>query len=193
MVREPVRRYWTLEEYLEYEEEEGIRHEYIDGEIYAMSGGTDKHSAIIANALIEIGQQLRGTDCQIRTSDMRVKINESVYVYPDFSMVCGKLEFADAKHTMLTNPILVAEVISASSANYDKGAKADYYRSLPSLQAYMIIEQSKVAVQLYTRQNNSWSLQEFKKLDISIPLEMIGCHLPLSEIYRNINFEEDAV
>lgn len=190
MAMNPVKRYWTLEEYLAYEAETGMKHEYIDGEIYAMSGGTDKHSLIPINCTTELAYKLRGKSCRVYNSDMRVKINDITYVYPDFSVVCGKAQFADDKRTMLINPTLVAEVISPSSANYDKGLKADFYRSLPSVQAYLLIEQERVHAQLYIRQESTWQLQEFSGLDAVIPLEALEMTLPLSEVYREIEFSD---
>jgi Uma2 family endonuclease len=190
MAHDPVKRYWTLEEYLEYEQETGIKHEFIDGEIYAMSGGTDKHSLIAMYTGAELIQRLRGKSCRTYNSDMRVKITDTTYVYPDFSVVCGKAEFADEKHTMLLNPTLVAGVISSSSADYDRGSKADFYRSLASVQAYLLLDQDRVFAQLYTRHEAAWLLQEFSGLEALIPLEAINCSLPLSEAYRDIEFDD---
>lgn len=189
MVSNPIQQYWTVEEYLAYEQETDIRHEYIDGEIFAMAGGTENHSLITGNSYTEISYQLRGSSCRAYTSDLRAKISDIKYVYPDFSVVCGEAEFADDNHTMLTNPILVVEVTSPSSMNYDKGLKADYYRSLPSVQAYLLLEQNKVLAQLYKRHDAGWLLQEFDQLDMSIPLNVINCSLPLAEVYRGIMFE----
>lgn len=190
MATNPQKEYWTVEEYLAYEEETGIKHEYIDGEIFAMAGGTDNHSWIAMNASSELVQGLKGSPCHVRNSDMRVKIAESKFVYPDFSVVCGKTTFADDKRTMLTNPTLVAEVTSDSSENYDRGAKADYYRSLPSVEAYLILDQDRVHAQLYTRHEVGWLLREFSTRDDIIPLEALDCSLPLSEVYRDIVFED---
>lgn len=190
MVAERIAKYWTVEEYLAYEQETGIKHEYIDGEIFAMSGGTDKHSRIKANCIVEVGYQLRDKPCILYDSDMKVKISEIKYVYPDFSIVCEKSVFTDEAHTMLLNPTLIAEVTSDSSESYDKLTKAQFYRSLPSVQAYLIIEQDRPRAELYTRQNNGWLLQEFDSLEATIPLDAIGCTLPMSEIYRDIDYPE---
>jgi len=189
MAMKPVKRTWTIAEYLAYELETGIKHEYIDGEIYAMTGGTENHSKIKVNTLIALGKQLtQATTCSIYDSDMRIKITDVKYVYPDMSVVCGESVFADEEHTMLTNPTLVVEVLSATSANYDKGTKADYYLSLPSLQAYLLLAQDRAHAQLYTRHEAGWLLREFKGLEAIVPLESINCTLALSEAYRNIQF-----
>jgi Uma2 family endonuclease len=172
MVTNQVPRYWTVEEYLAYEEETGIKHEYIDGEIYAISGGTNKHSRIAANCIIAVGKRLKNP-CHINTSDMRVKISDIKFVYPDFSVVCGEATFDDENETKLINPTFVAEVISPSSESYDRGMKSEFYRSLPSLQAYLLLDQKRVHAQLYTRHEAGWLLREFIELDAVIPLETL--------------------
>ena len=192
MASNRVERKWTVDEYLAYEEESEIKHEYIDGDIFAMSGGTNNHSGIIANITVEIGTQIRGSNCIIRTSDLRVKINDLRYVYPDLSVICGKPTFDDEKRTTLTNPTLVVEVTSPSSKNYDITTKAEMYFSLASLQAYLIIDQARVSAQLYTRQDNGWLLQWFKQSDQIIPLPMIKADLPLNEVYRDIVFDSEG-
>jgi Uma2 family endonuclease len=191
MATNPVKRKWTVEEYLAYELETGIKHEYIDGEIYAMFGGTDKHSLIKSKTLLAIGKQLeKSTTCRFYDSDMRVKITDAKYVYPDVTVVCGDSVFEDKKRTMLMNPTLVVEVLSDESENYDKGQKADYYQGLPSVQAYLLLAQDKAHAQLYTRHESGWLKREFSGLDAVVPLESIGCNLPLSEAYLNIEFDE---
>ena len=182
---------WTVEEYLAYEEEVGIRHEYIDGEIYAMTGGTPDHSGIAANGVGELRSQLRGKSCRVFTSDLKVKVSEIKYLYPDFSVICGDIQFADEKKIMVTNPILVAEVISDTSEKYDKITKSEYYRSIPSLNYYLIIDQNRVHVQVYTLQDNGWLLQEFTQREQSIPLDVIDVTLSVDELYLDVEFSDN--
>lgn len=190
MATERTEKYWTVKEYLAYERETDIKHEYIDGEIFAMAGGTDNHSEIAVNCTTELSVQLRGkVGCRRFNSDMKVKISERKYVYPDFSIVCGKAEFSDDAHTMLINPTLVAEVTSDSSKSYDKIKKAEFYRSLASLQIYLIIDQDRPHAELYVRQDKVWIFQEFNSLEDRIPLKVIACTLPMSEVYRDINLD----
>lgn len=192
MVSNPIQRKWTVAEYLQYELDTDTRYEYVDGEIYAMSGGTDKHSLIKVNTSGELFQRLKGKSCRLYDSDMRVKISDIKYLYPDFSVVCGQPEYADDNHTMLTNPTLIAEVTSPSSEDYDKGTKFDFYQELASLKGYLVIDQSQVSTRLYTQQENGWLLQDFKQRDLLIPLDMIGCELALSDIYLDIIFDGDS-
>ena len=191
MATNPVKRKWTVEEYLAYELETGIRHEYIDGDIYAMSGGSQKHNQIKTKTQFALEKQLeKSNDCELYDSDMRVKITDLRYVYPDMSVVCGEAIFADKDTMMLTNPTLVVEVLSDSTEKYDRGKKSEYYRKLPSVQEYLMLEQDRAFAQLYIRDEEEWRLKEFSGLDAVVPLESIGCNLLLSEAYRNVEFEE---
>ena len=193
MALNKVERKWTFEEYLAYEEETSIKHEYLDGEIYAMTGGTKKHAVISTNCTTEIGIQLRDSDCYVTNSEMRVQINPTKFVYPDFVVVCGKDEFMDDREITLLNPTLVAEVISDSSEKYDKGLKSEFYRSLSSLQHYLIIDPNRAYAQLYTRQtDDGWLFREFNQREMTISLEAIGVSLPMSEIYRGFTFEGET-
>lgn len=179
----------SVQEYLAWEAENEIKHEYIDGEVYAMSGGTSKHSRVAANATIAIGRQLGNSICAVHTSDMKVKVEEGRYVYPDLSAVCGKEQFEDDSETTLLNPVLVVEVTSPSSLEYDRVDKRDFYWNVSSIQGYLVVDQHRVCAELYTRADIGWLLQVYTDPDDEIPLEMLNCKLPLSEVYRGISFE----
>ena len=180
---------WTVAEYLAYEGDSEFKHEYIDGEIYAMTGGTGNHSEIKMNTAIAIGRQLDDSNCSLRNSDMRVRVSPSRYVYPDMSAVCGKASYDD-NSTILLNPILVVEVTSLSSMDYDRLAKRHYYQAVPSIQGILIIDQHRVFAELHTRKPDGWLWQQFSDLDAVIPLEMLDCTLPLAQVYRGILFED---
>jgi len=189
MTNNPVPHKWSVDEYMAYQEGTGIKHEYVDGEIYAMSGGTENHSLVATNTIAELSIQLRGSSCRVHSSDMQIKVGDLKYLYPDLSVICGKSIFADESHTLLANPTLVCEVMSPSSENYDKGLKGEFYRSLSSLKYYLVLSQNRVYAQLYSLRDDGWLLQEFTKRDDVLSLDMIGVKLPLSEIYRDIEFE----
>ena len=180
----------SVQEYLAWEAENEIKHEYIDGEVYAMSGGTGKHSSIMINITIAIGQQLGDSLCALHSSEMRVKVNDSRYVYPDLSAVCGKSSYEDESEISLLNPILVVEVTSPSSIEFDRVAKRDLYREAPSIQGYLVVDQHRVCAELYNRADVGWLLQVYTDPDDVIPLEMLNSELPLAEIYRGIAFDE---
>lgn len=176
----------TVEEYLAYEQADGIKYEYIDGEIYAMSGGTGTHSTIAANCIGELRAGLRKGNCRVLTSDMKVKITDIKYVYPDFTVVCGEPTFSDEKETMLVNPTFVAEVMSPSSVDYDSGTKANFYRSLPSVQIYLLLDQERPFAQVFTRHEAGWLLREYEGLDTVITIEEIACVLEMREVYLDV-------
>lgn len=190
MARNPVPEKWTVTDYLEYEVESGIRHEYIDGEIFAMSGGTDKHSLIIANINGSLWQSAKETDCRVYSTDMRVKVSETKYLYSDLSIVFGTAQFDDDNHTMLTNPTVVIEVTSDTSESYDKGIKAEFYRSIESLQAYLVIDQDRIQAQIFTREPDSWRFQQYN--DIQQIILLPDLELPLSDVYFDIRFDDSA-
>lgn len=188
MVSQPNRTYWTVDEYLAYEHEEGVRYEYIDGQIYMMSGGTRRHNRIAVNCTSTLNIQLESKPCEVYNSDMRTKINDMKYLYPDFSIACRNKIFSDEKETMLENPVIVAEVLS----DYRRGEKANHYRSLPSLKAYLILDPNKVYARLYTRHDEGWLLREYQSLTNVIPLDATDCELNLDVVYRDIEFETDT-
>ena len=178
----------TVAEYLAFEAESEIKHEYIDGEIYAMTGGTDNHSRIAANVIIALGTQLIGSACYVHTSEMRIKAAASRYVYPDLSVVCGQARHEDDGETSLLNPILVVEVTSPSSMTYDHGLKREMYQQVASIEGYLIIDQRSIRAELHTRVGSDWRLQTFTGREAIIPLPMLDCDLPIAQVYRGIVF-----
>jgi len=188
MASNPIRK-WTVEEYLTFDEESDIKHEFMDGEIYAMSGGTDNHTLIITNIGGYLWQATRGTNCRTRTSETRVRVNKDKYFYPDVSATCGDAQFEDDKKITLLNPTLIVEVTSASSQNFDKGIKADLYRSLDSVQAYLVVDQNQCFAQLSTRHDEGWLLRQFDQMQQSIPLAVLNLDLPMSDVYLDVAFD----
>lgn len=186
----PMPHLFTVEEYLAFELESEFKHEFIDGVIYDMTGGTSNHSEIAVNMIVGIGMQIRDTNCSLRTGDMRLKIRQGVYVYPDLCVVCGEGKYEDGRRTLL-NPILAVEVLSLTTANYDRSTKLRYYQSLPSFRGCLLVDQYGVQIDAYTRANGSWLHQSYSAIDDVMPLDMIGCDLPLSEIYRGIEFTDE--
>lgn len=186
----PMPHLFTVEEYLAFENESEFKHEYIDGVIYDMTGGTSNHSEIAVNMIVGIGMQIRDTNCSLRTGDMRLKIRQGVYVYPDLCAVCGEGQFEDGRRVLL-NPILAVEVLSPTTAKYDRSTKLMYYQSLPSLRGCLMVDQYSVWIDAYIQAEAGWRHQTYSLIDDVISLDMIGCQLPLSEIYRGIEFSED--
>ena len=185
-----TQRAMTVAEYLEWEKGEEFKHEYIDGEIIEMTGGTRNHSRIMTNVTIAIGRQLDDSDCNLHSSEMRVKISDSRYVYPDLIAVCGTERLEDESELTLLNPVFVVEVTSPSSTVYDRVDKLDYYSDVPSIEAYLIVDQDRSRADLYTRTDEGWHVRVFNSLDDLIALESLDCELPLAQVYQGIAFEK---
>ncbi len=179
-------RQMTVEEYLAFDEASEITNEYIDGVIIPMTGGTGNHGELIASIIAILYFQLEETDCVVRASTVRVSIDETKYVYPDASVVCGDPEFEDENEVTLRNPTVVVEVTSPSSLARDHVDKVTYYGAVPSIQCYLILDQERVFAECYTRTEDGWRLRQYASLDDVIPLEPLGCSLPLARVYRRI-------
>ncbi|MDE2775283.1 MAG: Uma2 family endonuclease [Chloroflexota bacterium] len=186
----PMPHLFTVEEYLAFENESELKHEFIDGIIYDMTGGTFNHSRIKVRMTFALELQLIGSNYTVCNSDMRVEISGGRHVYPDVSVVYGAAQLKDDETTLL-NPILAVEVLSPTTANYDRSTKLMYYQSLPSLRGCLIVEQYGVQIDAYTRADSGWRHRSYSSMDDVIPLEMIGCELPLAEVYRGIVFSEE--
>ena len=183
-------RQMTVEEYLAHDEACDITNEYIDGEIIPMAGGTRKHNSIVAYTIIALGNALADHDCTVFASQMRVRIDDTKYVYPDVSVVCGDSKFEDENSTILLNPTLVVEVTSPSSLAHDHIDKVAYYGAVPSIQGYLILDQNRVFAEMYTRVESGWHLQQFSSLDDTIALEPLACSLSLAQVYRGLVHQE---
>jgi Uma2 family endonuclease len=180
--------YITPEEYLTKEHKTEYRNEYFDGEIFAMAGASEAHNQIITNLMIEIGTQFKKRPCRVHSNDMRVKITPTgLYTYPDVVAVCDKPYFDDDQKDTLLNPTVIIEVLSNSTADYDRGTKFEHYRKLDSLVEYVLIAQDKYHVEHYVRQYTyQWLFSETSDLQKTIELSSIQCHLALAEIYDKV-------
>jgi Uma2 family endonuclease len=179
---------FTPEEYFQWEEGQKLRHEYVNGEVYAMSGGTINHSKIASNLNFILKSHLRGGGCQILTSDARVNIVQSNdYVYPDLSVTCDDRDRAAIQ--AIKYPCLVVEVLSPSTANYDRGDKFRMYRRNPSLQDYLLVDAEKIAIDLYRHNElGNWEIVNYQAKDL-IELESINLSCLIEDIYEDIVFE----
>lgn len=177
----------TEAEYLAFDEKSKIRYEFMDGEIFAMSGASRKHNLANTNISTELNLQLRETNCEVYVSDFRVRIRDGHNVYPDVAVACGDIEVVDNDNTLL-NPIVVFEVLSKSTEQRDRGDKAEDYYSLPSLKDYVLVSQKRVRVEHFSRQkNNVWLLKIYEDLDDTLELDSIKCKISLKMIYLKMN------
>jgi len=178
----------TEEQYLALDREAEVRSEFLDGEMWAMSGGSTRHSALATNIVIELGPLLRGTDCRVFMSDLRVRVSPGrMYVYPDVTVVCGKLLFADDRQDILLNPAVIFEGLSPSTENYDRGVKLQQYLSMETLKDYILIDQNKVRVEQYARDNaDTWTFRAYQHLDDELKIDSVGVSCQLSGIYDRV-------
>ncbi len=173
------------EEYLIVEREAEYKSEYVDGEMYAMAGGSERHNLIAANIIIAVGTQLRNSPCRIYPSDLKVRVpNSRKFFYPDVSVVCGETQFADDTKDVILNPILIVEVLSDSTAAFDRGKKFQAYQQIESLQEYLLVAQDEHVVEHFIRQEEThWLYTKVSGLDAAIVLPTIKCHLALRDVY----------
>jgi Uma2 family endonuclease len=178
----------TPQEYLAIERKAEFKSEFFDGEMFAMAGATREHTLISGNVHADVHNQLRGRDCEVYQSDMRVKVSPTgLYTYPDVSVVCGKPQFEDAEVDTLLNPKVIVEVLSESTEGYDRGKKFQHYRNISSLMEYVLIAQDSPHVEVHTRQaEGRWLLWETNDLTSIVRLQSIECSLKVSDIYARV-------
>ncbi|KYF78408.1 hypothetical protein BE11_35720 [Sorangium cellulosum] len=174
-------------EYLAFERASEQKHEYANGEIFAMSGCTREHSLLAGNIQRELGNALLERACEVHTSDMRVKITSTGrYVYPDASVVCGDPVFEDAEVDTLLNPNVIVEVLSDSSEAYDRGDKFAQYRSVPSIIEYVLVSQKEVRIEHFQRQPDGRWLLSILGSGMQLELESIGVVIDVDRVYRKV-------
>ncbi len=183
----------TPEEYLESERKSEERHEYFNGEIFAMSGAKRNHNKVATNVSGLIWQHLKGKDCESYSNDMRVFVPKTgLYTYPDLVVVCGEPKFKDNVLDTLLNPILLIEVLSDSTEGYDRGKRFQHYRSIESLREYVLVSQDEARIEKYLKQGDGfWVLSEAFGLDAKIKLDAIDCEIALSEVFDKVNFSDE--
>ena len=166
------------------------RCEYVDGEIFAMSGGTAEHHAIIGNVYGQLWTQSKGRPCHVYGQGMRLQVaSTKAGKYPDLMALCGDQQFHDDRRDLLLNPSLIVEVLSDSTEGYDRGGKFALYRRIPSLREYLLVAQDRISAELYTpAEQGRWILTVHEALQDTIELPSIGCTLTLSEVYDRIDF-----
>ena len=182
----------TVQEYLESEINAVEKHEFFDGEVFAMAGASEKHNRVVVNLTIEIGKHLKGKSCTIYPSDMRVATPQSdAYMYPDLSIVCGEIELKENIFDTLMNPSVIIEVMSPTTKVYDSGYKFFYYKQIPSLKEYIIIDPTQYFVAKFSRQiDNSWNIVETEGQNASIMINTIELEIPFDDIYYRVKFDK---
>lgn len=183
----------TPEAYLAFEKTSQIKHEYLNGEIFAMTGGSLDHNQINGNIFNQLKNNLRGSSCRPFTNDMRVKIKEiDKYTYPDIAVVCGEIELESINGVeTLLNPIVIIEILSSATELYDRGKKFRHYRQIDSLQEYILVSQYNCLVERFVRGDNGiWQiLTPYTHMSQSVNIETIDCELKLSDVYELVEFK----
>jgi Uma2 family endonuclease len=173
-------------EYLEYDETHEGKHEFVNGEVVAMSGASEAHLVIVGNLHVALRTRLRGGPCFPFISDLRVRLAETgMYCYPDLTVVCGERKFAPTRPESLTNPRVVIEVLSESTAGYDRGAKFAHYRLRPSIELVVFADSQRRLVETHAREpGDAWTLRTHPAGEV--PFTCLGISVPVEEIYEGV-------
>lgn len=185
--------FMTEAEYLEFERLSELKHEFYQGEIFAMTGASRAHNVICTYTSSSLINALGEKPCEVYQSDMRVRVSASgLYTYPDVMVVCGDPKFSDDQFDTIVNPIVIIDVLSPSTESYDdRGKKFQDYRTLKSLQEYLLISQDKPLIERYIRSDHGeWIFGDAQGLEASLTLTSIDCILRLSDVYRKVDFDD---
>jgi Uma2 family endonuclease len=184
----PIIKYYSEHDYLDFERNSQERHEFYKGEIFAMSGASYEDNVIEDNLRLIIGTSLKGKSCRSFGSNLRIHIpRNSLYTYPDIMILCGEPKFQDQKFDTVLNPAVLIEILSPSTANYDRGAKFDLYREIDSLKEYILIDSTNYHCVHYNRNaDNTWTLWETKNVNEDLLINAVNLKISLSEVYAGI-------
>ena len=176
---------YSVEQYLSLERDSNVKHEYYRGEIFAMVGATPRHGRIVTNLTVTLANQLRDRPCDVFSTDIRLHATPAdLYTYPDVMVVCDGQGRKDDAFEAIESPAVIVEVLSPSTEEYDRGAKFELYQAMASLTDYLLVRQDACHVEHRERQaDGQWLTHEYTDLDGTITLSLLGCKLPLREIY----------
>jgi Uma2 family endonuclease len=185
MIAPAPRHKHSLADYLAVEEMSAVRHEFLEGEIYAMAGGTPEHAALSAAAVVLLGSQLRGRPCRPYSADLRIRVPATgLATYADATIVCGEPERDRDSPTHVTNPTVIVEVLSPSTEDYDRGEKREHYQRVESLREYVLVAQSRPRIEVFSRtETGDWSVKVFGPGDV-VDLGSVSCTFAVDELYR---------
>ncbi len=177
-------------EYLAMERESEIRNEYVNGQMFAMSGASREHNLISTNIVRVLANYFLDKPCSVFASDMKIGISDvDIYTYPDIAVVCGREEYQDDHQDILLNPIVIIEILSDSTEAYDRGDKFASYQRIISLTQYILVSQYFCGVEIFTRNPDAtWMYSIFDRMEDIVPIKSIACEIQASEIYRKVHF-----
>lgn len=180
-------RHYTLDDYFAVEEMSVVKHEYFEGEIFAMAGASLEHNRIVSNVLTILLPALRDTGCVAYGSDLRIATQAGLFTYPDVSVISGKPLLVTGRPDTAQNPALIVEVLSDATRDYDRGKKLDAYRQIFSLREVLLVDQAEVMVDVWRRRDEtSWTSFTAADVDATLALAAVPIELPLREIYREV-------
>jgi Uma2 family endonuclease len=175
--------HYTWADYLALEASSNVKHEFLDGQIYGMAGGTPEHAALTAALSGLLFAQVRNGRCRVHDADLRVRVLETgLATYPDVTIVRGRLERDPEDPNAVTNPTLIVEVLSKSTEEYDRGDKFEHYKRIPSLRQYVLVSSRDREIEVWTRENDGWIGSTSRQGDRA-ELDSIGSHLVIAEVY----------
>ena len=182
--------YIAAEEYLMAERTAAEKHGYYQGEVFAMSGASAKHNEIFSNLFGEIAHKLKGKGCKPFGSDLRIHIpKNTLYTYPDISIICGEIKLTDDTFDTATNPSTIIEIFSRSTRNYDRPEKFSLYRDIDTLQEYILIDSQKTHIERYFRSNNNtWQLMDYYSQEDNLIISAVNISISLKDIYLDLTF-----
>lgn len=178
----------SVEEYLEREASAEVKSEYVHGELFAMTGASIPHNLVTANVITALNKALEGKDCSVFASDAKIEIEPGAhYVYPDISVVCGDICYGRDRDDVLANPMVIVEVLSKSTRDYDRGSKFKAYRRISSMTDYLLVDQYSISVEHFHRERRGfWTMAELEGEEARVKLETLGVELILADFYRGL-------
>jgi Uma2 family endonuclease len=178
--------HYTRAEYIGLERASNVKHEYLDGVIYAMAGGSPEHAAIAVNVSTLLSVGLRGRRCRVHSSDLRIRVQDTgLETYPDVSVVCGTAEVDAEDRNVITNPVVVVEVTSRSTEEYDRGEKLEHYKRISSLQEVLFVDHREKVLEVVRREQDGTWTRHTARVGSSIELVSLGCELSVEDVYRD--------
>jgi Uma2 family endonuclease len=189
-VREPAVAYGkkilSPEEYIKFENESQQKHEFFKGEIFAMAGAGLKHNQIFKNLFFELCSALKGKSCQPYGSDLRIHIPQNtLYTYPDISIICRELISSTEELDSVVEPVIIIEILSESTQNYDRGAKFKLYRDIPTLKEYIMVDSDSISIECFrVNKTNHWELEEYKTLEQILSIPTLAVNLSIKQVYE---------
>ncbi|MGE0087374.1 MAG: Uma2 family endonuclease [Desulfococcaceae bacterium] len=189
----PQTNFLSAEEYLETEEHAECKSEYYHGGLFAMSGASFNHNLIAANMFMALGASLGRSDCFVLGSDMKIEVDKARhYTYPDLSIVCGDVRFAANRDDTVTNPVVIAEILSESTKDYDRGSKFTAYRNISSLKDYLLVDQYSCHVEYFFKdEKGRWGLEEYRSEDDCFIIRSVNAEISMKQIYHRVKFSNE--